>query len=275
MAARGNQLCDFRPILALQGMLNSVPLPTLEEAVVGPADGCLADCDPSQLDSVAVRMPPRQELVSLCKAALEMARDSSVLRRLPPKISGIDRENLVAAIILNTMEEPFPFYRLLTQPLNIKGTRSRLLLKNQLPYFKLLMVALRSIPRDSDYWCKKVLYRGENVHANPILQEKYDNYHTAYAPGVKLTLAAPTSTTTDSDKARNFTKGIQANQTVSFVQCRHSLNCFGGAVHDPGRATQRRARRRAASGRRVERLRRGRSAARGAHGLRGRGVYQG
>lgn len=99
------------------------------------------------------------------------------------------------------------FYRLLTQPLSIAGVRSKAQPTNQLLYFKLLIVALRSVPRNSEYWCEKVLYRGNNIEGNPILQEKYENYKTVYAPGVKLALPAPTSTTINSEIAGKLLKG--------------------------------------------------------------------
>ena len=215
MAARQNLICDFRPILPLQGMLNDVPLCTLEEAVAGNGGVCLASCDAAALSLAAgVTIPPRFQLVSLCAAALEMAEYSPLSKLIPSQVLGIDRLNLVAAIILYTMEDPFPFYRLVTQPLNVNGIRLKAQLINQLPYLKLLTVALRYVPRDSEYWSEKVLYRGVNIEGIPSLQEKYDHFETAFAPGVKMTFSAPTSTSTNSKVAGNFTKGIQAKFIV-------------------------------------------------------------
>jgi len=211
MIERQSLIGDFRPVLPLQGMLNAVPLCTLIEALAGNSGNLLNCLAAATLDPpLGVTMPTRPELESLCEAALEMAEDSPLLPMLPPKVSGIDRKNLVAALIVFTMEDPFPFYRLVTQPLNVKGVRSKALLTNQMPYLKLLTVALRSVPRNSKYWCDKVLYRGVSIEGNPALKENYDNFEIAYAPGVKMTLSAPTSTSTKAKIAATFAKGIQA-----------------------------------------------------------------
>ena len=100
-------------------------------------------------------------------------------------------------------------YRLISQPLNVNGVRSKNQLSCQLRYLKLLTVALRLVPRDSEYWYGGVVYRGVSIEGNPILQAKYDNYKTAFAKGTKITFAAPTSTTTNDEIAAYFAKGIQ------------------------------------------------------------------
>ena len=212
MAAVGNRHCllgdVFRPIISLLGMLNGVPLVTLLESVAECIGDSIADCDPSNLPAGFV-LPSRAELATLCKVVLEMAEVSPLLKKLPQTVDGIDRINLVGALILYTMEEPCAVYRLISQPLNVNGVRSKAQLSCQLRYLKLLSVALRLVPKDSEYWFSGVVYRGVSIDGNPILQAKYDDYKTAFAQGTRITFAAPTSTTTNDEIAAYFAKGIQ------------------------------------------------------------------
>ena len=208
---RDNLLGDvFRPIFPLIGMLNGQPLVTFFDAVAGQRGNCLADCDLSVFDLPPSRvMLSPSDLRTLCEEVLDMAKCSPLIGKLPETVDGIDRANLLAALIFYTVEEPFPFYLLVSQPLNVSGVRSKLQLTCQLPFLKLLTVALASVPRDSEYWYSGVVYRGVKVDASEILKAKYDNYITAFAPGTKITFAAPTSTTTNSVVAGSFTRGIQ------------------------------------------------------------------
>jgi hypothetical protein len=191
-------------------MLNDVFSVTLTEAIAGGDGSSLADCDVSALDlPVGFVLLDRSSLTTLCELVLEMAENSPLLLLLPETIDGISRKDFVGALILYTMEEPCPLYRLLNHPLNVNGVRSKASLRCQLRYLKLLTIAMQAIPRASDYWYTGVVYRGVSIEGNPALQWKYENFKEAFKLGTQLVFAAPTSTTKDSSIAAMFTKGIQ------------------------------------------------------------------
>jgi hypothetical protein len=200
----------FRPLLPLLNMLDGVPPGTLIEAVAGGDGSSLADCDISALGLLAdFVLLDRNGLQTLCEAVLEMAENSHLMRLLPETIEGIPRVNFAAALILFTLEEPCALYRLVTHPLNVNGVRSKAMLRCQLRYLKLVTIALRFVPRQSEYWFTGVVYRGVSIEGNPVLQSKHENYQDAFSPGTQLVFAAPTSTTKSSSIAGMFTKGIQ------------------------------------------------------------------
>jgi hypothetical protein len=201
----------FSPILSLHGVLNKEMLVPLELAVSGPNHNrCLAAIDPSTLDLPPdLAFPNHEAFQSACMAAKEFASSSPLLSLLPKQIGGIDSVNIAAAFVFYTMEQPFPFYLLITRPLNVQGMRSKASLECQLPFLKLLTVAIRSVPRDSEYWFKGVVYRGVSIEQSPALKKKYQEYEKEFEPGRSITFAAPTSSTTDDAVASRFTKGVQ------------------------------------------------------------------
>jgi len=208
VARRRDLLGDiFRSILPLQGFLDEVELRSLDDCVYNAEPGsCLADCNLAEIE-VDLRMPSRLTLASICTATLEIAADSPLLRLLPPELNGLASVHYAAALILSTMEGPFPFYKLITKPLNVSGARSRDSLRCQERYLKLLLVSIRVIPKDSVYWYTGVVHRGVSVAGNPLLLAKYNDYRNAFAPGTKITFAAPTSATVDADAAASFEGG--------------------------------------------------------------------
>ena len=144
----------FQPILPLTLMCDTVTLDAtnpLLVAVVGPGPSIL-NIDPAPLGLTQPR-PTRAQLTTMVLCALECARDSDATRHMPPVCEGIDAVQLVATFFLWSMEFPFGIYRLITQPLNVSGTRSVESLQQQLPLLKLLCIAHRSIPRSSALWC--------------------------------------------------------------------------------------------------------------------------
>lgn len=200
----------FRSILPLLNMLDDVKVTSLVEAVASGDGRSLADCDISAMDlPKGFKMQDRRVLTTLCEAVLEMAENSRLLSLLPEHVEGIRRVELIGALIINTMEEPCCLYRLITNPLNVSGVRSKANLKCQLRYLKLLTIALRAVPRSSDYWYTGVVYRGVSIEGNAALQWKHENFKEAYKDGMQVVFAAPTSTTKDSSIAGTFTKGIQ------------------------------------------------------------------
>lgn len=183
---------------------------SLVEAVASGDGNSLADCDISALDlPEGFVLLDRRGLTTLCEAVLEMAENSPLLPLLPESVEGIRSVELIGALILNTMEEPCSLYRLITNPLNVNGVRSKAALKCQLRYLKLLTIALRAVPRSSNYWDTSVVYRGVSTEGNAALQWKRENFKEAFKPGTQLVFAAPTSTTKDASIAGTFTKGIQ------------------------------------------------------------------
>ena len=144
----------FQPILSLTLMCDSVvldPNNPLLVAIVGPGP-CILNIDPASLGLTQPR-PTRAQLATMVACALECAQDSDATRLLPPVCEGVDAVQLVACYFLWSMEHPFPIYRLITNPLNVSGTRSKEALEQQLPLIKLLCIAHRAVPRSSALWC--------------------------------------------------------------------------------------------------------------------------
>ena len=144
----------FQPILPLTLMCDSVvldPNNPLLVAIVGPGP-CILNIDPASLGLTQPR-PTRAQLATMVACALECAQDSDATRLLPLVCEGVHAVQLVACYFLWSMEDPFPIYRLITNPLNVSGTRSKEALQQQLPLIKLLCIAHRAIPRNSALWC--------------------------------------------------------------------------------------------------------------------------
>ena len=143
----------FQPILSLTLMCDSVTLDPnnpLMVAIIGPGP-CILNVDPAPLGLTQPR-PTRAQFTTMVLCALECARDSDATRHMPPVCEGIDAVQLVATFFLWSMEFPFCNYRLITNPLNVSGTRSVESLEQQLPLIKLLCIAHRAIPRSSALW---------------------------------------------------------------------------------------------------------------------------
>lgn len=197
----------FAPVLPLLSMLDEVPVVTLTEAVVRNSEGkSLSDAEVKQYR--LPDMPARHSLRTLCEGVLESALFNPLLPQMPPTIHGIDSHHFVAALIMYTMETPYPFYRLITCPLNVHGVRNKDSLQCQLRFMKLLTLALRYVPRTGEFWYTGPVYRGVSIE-NRQLRAKYENFETAFAPRTRITFAAPTSTTLRSQRASEFTDGIQ------------------------------------------------------------------
>jgi hypothetical protein len=228
MSRRANILAAgiFQPIAPLLNMCNPVPLDPHEPllvAIVGPGN-CILNIDPAPFGLEQPR-PTRDQLTDMVNSALFLARRSDVTRRMPPVCEGIDAVQLVAVFFLWSMENPFRIYRLITDPLNVRGVRTVESLRDQLPLIKLLCIAHRSIPRSSDLWylpqprsstpphlfcmLNGPLYRGINIDLNAIMRAKYDTYETSFAVNTLITFPAPTACSTNSVVAGNFTNGIQ------------------------------------------------------------------
>ena len=143
----------FQPILPLTLMCDTVTLDAtnpLLVAVVGPGPSIL-NIDPVPLGLTQPR-PTRAQLTTMVMCAMECAQDSDALLLLPPVFEGVAAVQLVAVYFLWSMENPFPVYRFITNPLNVSGTRSKEALEQQLPLIKLLCIAHRAIPRNSALW---------------------------------------------------------------------------------------------------------------------------
>ena len=143
----------FQPILPLTLMCDAVTLDAnnpLLVAVVGPGP-CILNVDPAPLGLTQPR-PTLAQLRTMVMCALECAQDSDALRLLPPTFEGVAAVQIVAVYFFWSMENPFPAYRLITNPLNVSGTRSKEALEQQLPLIKLLCIAHRAIPRNSALW---------------------------------------------------------------------------------------------------------------------------
>ena len=143
----------FQPILPLTLMCDSVTLHAtnpLLVAVVGPGPSIL-NIDPAPLGLTQPR-PTRAQLTTMVMCALECAQDSDALHLIPPVFEDVAAVQLVATYFFWSMENPFPAYRFITNPLNVSGTRTVESLEHQLPLIKLLCIAHRAIPRNSALW---------------------------------------------------------------------------------------------------------------------------
>ena len=143
----------FKPILSLSLMCDGVDLDAtnpLLVAVIGPGP-CILNVDPAAL-GIALPRPNLLQLRTMVMSALECAQDSDALLLLPPTVEGVPAVQLVAVFLFWSLEVPFPAYRLITDPLNVSGTRSKEALEQQLPLIKLLCIAHRAIPRSSALW---------------------------------------------------------------------------------------------------------------------------
>ncbi len=210
-ARRSDNLADvFQPVLPLMGMLNAVPTRTLMECVVD-GEESLAAVDPASLGIHDRRRLPADELHDLVDGILETARAGSLVRSVPGSCDGVPSADLIGSILLYTMETPFPFYRLVTTPLNVSGPRDPLALRAQMPYLKLLVCALRFLRAHApgEYVFTGTVYRGVDVTTSTTMKAKYDNYATSFPAGGRITFAAPTSVTLEETVAKTFTKGIQ------------------------------------------------------------------
>jgi hypothetical protein len=90
----------FQPVAALQSVLDTRELKDLVDSVLSMSS---AVCLPPEM-----LFPPRATLISLCDGMLEMAENTQVLTRLPLQINGINRAEYVAALVVQTHENPFP-----------------------------------------------------------------------------------------------------------------------------------------------------------------------
>ena len=155
MSSRNNIISAgiFQPILPLTLMCDAVTLDAsnpLMVAIVGPGS-CILNIDPAALGLTQPR-PTRAQLTTMVLCALECAQDSDALHLLPDECEGVAAVQIVATYFLWSMENPFPVYRFITNPLNVSGTRSKEALQQQLPLIKLLCIAHRAIPRSSALW---------------------------------------------------------------------------------------------------------------------------
>jgi hypothetical protein len=187
----------WAPIASLQCMLDSVPILPLHEALAAFDDGSSS-------------APSQDMLFEMCRLALEMANHSALLNDLPAQIHGLPAVNFVGALVVYSFEEPIHVYSLICDPLNRPGDRNRDSFQTILPFLKLITLAQRSVPEDSEYFFQsKSLYRGVSIDRNDGLRAKYDDYAKAYAEGTMITFPAPTSTSVNDTVASEFTKGIQ------------------------------------------------------------------
>jgi hypothetical protein len=217
-----------RSLNALFGVLNPIPVVSLEIALLGDGSGapCLLSMD---IVIVGVRSKPkRAEIAAMIAWARSMAQDTIAARLLPPTMHGIPTIDLLAAVFLYTAETPYPLYSCLTVPLNVTGVRTLQSLLHQLPFMKLFSLGLRCLPKCAPYLFQGALYRGVDVSKNPSFKAKYDSYSTAYQVGSVLIFAAPTSFSTSDQAAGVFCNGIQFVAPDTVGTQLHDLTAFDG-----------------------------------------------
>ena len=153
-----------RSLNALFGVLNPIPVVSLEIALLGDGSGapCLLSMD---IVIVGVRSKPkRAEIAAMISWARSMAQDTIAARLLPPTMHGIPTIDLLAAVFLYTAETPYPLYSCLTVPLNVTGVRTLQSLLHQLPFMKLFSLGLRCLPKCAPYLFQGALYRVQYVY---------------------------------------------------------------------------------------------------------------
>jgi hypothetical protein len=192
----------WAPVAELQHMLDDEPLVPLSHAlsVLCSID---RDVDPALVQEMcddALFRAGRSPLLALFKKNLDLGQASTL--------------DLVAALIIYTFHDPVHIFSMICDPLNKSGVRKLENFTKLKAFLKLLTVAQRSVPRNSDYFfdgksSHSPLYRGVSIDKNPRLKANCENYKEAYASGKIITFTAPTSTTTTAATAAQFTKGIQ------------------------------------------------------------------
>jgi hypothetical protein len=198
-----------RSLNSLFGMLDPIRIVSLETALLGDGNGepCLLSMDIATVGVLS--KPTRVQLVAMINWARSMVKDSVAARMLPSIMHGIHTIDLLAAVFLYTVENPYPLYCCITVPLNVSGARSLQSLLHQLPFLKLLYLGMRCLPRDSPYYFRGAMYRGVDIKKNPSFKAKYDTYASAYQVGTTVTFAAPTSFSISDHAAGTFCNGIQ------------------------------------------------------------------
>ena len=189
----------FPRISDLLGMLDGLPTPRSLAASLAPLANYLPHGPtPNDLDDMTAR--------AIVKAA------ASDLTRLymPPVYDGVPAVEFVAALVLYTMQYPFPIYTMVSKPLNASGTRASRDFAVFRPYLKMLVIAIDLVPRTCPYWSKgpHAVYRGVTYAHIPRLLEKFNNHVTEFALGSLQTFVAPTSTSTKDSIAAGFSGGM-------------------------------------------------------------------
>jgi hypothetical protein len=206
----GDSSVGPKNLMPLLGMLDDVPNVTIELALLGDGSDstrCLLCMDISVVGVPSA--PTRPQLVSIAAVAKQMVADSEAARLLPPTCYGVPTLDLLAAVFLYTLENPYRLYSCITVPLNVSGKRTLPSLLQQLPYLKLFTLGLRCLPPGPTYHFKGALYRGIDISRSAAFQAKYDAHATAYQAGTVIVFAAPTSFSMSDQAAGEFTKGIQ------------------------------------------------------------------
>ena len=211
----------------LFGMLDGVASVPLELALLGdgsPSTPCLLRMD---IALVGVRCAPTApQLSSLAAFAKQMVRGSEAARLLPATCYGLPTLDLLAAVFLYTLENPYPLYSCITVPLNVSGKRTLQSLQQQLPYLKLFALGLRCLPQGSCYHFRGALYRGVDIDRSAAFKGKYEAHTSAYQAGTVVVFAAPTSFSTSDQAAGAFTKGIQFVWPDGHGVKMHDLSAF-------------------------------------------------
>ena len=99
--------------------------------------------------------------------------------------------------------------KLLMPPFHAKGDRDPEAFEYQKHFLKLLNLSYRLLMSIEELVYNGPVYRGLSVGNNSFMKDKFDNYTKAYKLGVIISLPAPTSSSFNEIKAKEFTHGIQ------------------------------------------------------------------
>jgi hypothetical protein len=181
----------------------------LAVSIFGPGH-CLLNVETSYLRCILQNQrPTRSEFHEIFVNAYEMARKSPLSNELPLLCEGVPRLDVLAALFIFTMQEPFPLYRLITDIFSLTGRPE--LFKELCPFLKLILIALRSIPpvkRFSElHTYEGPLFFGFDSHPSCTSISEIIERH--FPVGKDISLAAPIFCSPSADVVvRRYPEGV-------------------------------------------------------------------
>ena len=209
-------------LVELHHFLNDVETVGLLEAVASKSGRpCLSDIDKSEIGLQKNGFGHLDSCITFVAICHDEGRNSPLYHPVKSKLeeaqmiphspysSVLTPEDIIGAVILYSAEKPIPFYKLINTPFNASGKRDPLSFKRQEHYIRLLILSQRLLMSIEELVYNGPVYRGLSVGNNSFMKDKFDNYTKAYKLGVIISLPAPTSSSFNEIKAKEFTHGIQ------------------------------------------------------------------
>jgi hypothetical protein len=194
VAVSPGALADF-PYGGYNGILDEITTVSLLLALLGTGSSkyrCIASGYP---------LLNRAHLQSMHDASVRHVSSSEALQLFPSNIPALD---VLAAVAIMTMGQPLKLEQSINSTLRHLGDgflndvcADEFL--NIAPFYKLYLLALFSIPKQSKYWFKGVLYRGLSISSSSL-----DDFRESHNPGCVFTFHHAVSFSDDPCTASNF-----------------------------------------------------------------------